>query len=45
MEDKPKWWHYIVLIPIAMEVLYAVERRERIKRKSKDGTLTIWDLL
>jgi len=42
---KIKWYLYPILIPIAIGVLYAIEKREKIKQKAKDGTLTIWDLL
>jgi len=40
-----KWYHIPVLVIIGMFVLNRLERRERIKRKAKDGTLSIWDLL
>ena len=32
-------------IPVANKVMADIERRERIKKKAKDGTLTISDLL
>ena len=42
---KIKWYMVPVYVIIGQWVISAVERRERIKRKAKDGTLSIWDLL
>jgi len=45
MKKKVSFFTKCVVIVIGMHIIQILERQERVKRKCKEGTLTIWDLL
>lgn len=40
-----KLFYTAIAVAVGTRVLYKIEKQERIKKKCKEGTLTLWDLI
>lgn len=40
-----KLFKFILAYPVAVKIIQQIEREEVIKKKCKEGTLSIWDLI